>query len=232
MKTKLINKLTKYAVKLPANTNLTKLKEFILSKSWELAGLSTLMQDTEDWYLIFDKRVEHFWSSPNADRKIISIDKFITKFSKLSCKQKLMKAKKQLAELQPTVLPDYLINYNNGFSIFNDTTVREHVYHSSNLSINDKYKLNIRVAEQAMITNRQANRLNVLMESVALDLNDTWVADWNELGQYKYSIYYNNCYDCYESKKLYYSQDIGVSHCSKQVAERVCELLNNKQYVL
>ena len=76
-------------------------------------------------------------------------------------------------------------------------------------------------------------RLGALIEAVTIELGMvSWVADWNDKDQPKHYVHY-----AYKENKYYLDcwrtfRDIGVIYMTKEVAERVCEILNNKEYEL
>ena len=76
-------------------------------------------------------------------------------------------------------------------------------------------------------------RLGALVEAVTIEMNmEDWVADWSDDSQLKYYV------DCDCKGNEYYSdcwwtlKTTGVIYMPEEVAERVCEILNNKEYEL
>ena len=59
-----------------------------------------------------------------------------------------------------------------------------------------------------------------------------WVADWNDPKQYKWNILFNSVTDgyiCYCDSKY---KNPGVNYMSEDVANKICEILNNKEVEL
>jgi hypothetical protein len=101
MKSKLIKKLSKYAIDLSGDRD--KLKQFIESKKWVIYNNQPLI----DGYLHLDVNDNTFTPSDfyPIGHKLISIDDFIAKFSKSSCKQRVAELKAQLADKTTTIAP-------------------------------------------------------------------------------------------------------------------------------
>lgn len=57
---------------------------------------------------------------------------------------------------------------------------------------------------------------------------DGWVADWTNIHQEKYYIEYNVAYGIYESRENRWYKSLSGVYMSKQNANNLCELLNNK----
>jgi hypothetical protein len=96
-----------------------------------------------------------------------------------------------------------------------------------------KYRKTLRFANEHLNIQTEMMRLGALIEAVTIELGmEDWVADWNDDSQLKY---YVDC-DCKGNK--YYSdfwqtfRTTGVIYMPPEVAERVCEILNNKEYEL
>jgi hypothetical protein len=76
-------------------------------------------------------------------------------------------------------------------------------------------------------------RLGALIEAVTIELGmKDWVADWNDDDQPKHYVQYaykdnKYCIDCWRTFRA-----TGVIYMPPEVAERVCEILNNKEYEL
>jgi hypothetical protein len=77
-------------------------------------------------------------------------------------------------------------------------------------------------------------RLGALVEAVTIEMNmEDWVADWNDKNQTKGFVSYDHEDNKYvESYFLRTNRLAGVIYVSKEVAKRVCEILNNKEYEL
>lgn len=96
-----------------------------------------------------------------------------------------------------------------------------------------RYRKTLKFANEHCKTQNEMMRLGALIEAVTIELGmEDWVADWNNSSQPKHHVQY----DCKGNK--YYSdcwltfRIIGVIYIPKKVAERVCEILNNKEYEL
>jgi len=76
-------------------------------------------------------------------------------------------------------------------------------------------------------------RLGALVEAVTIEMNmEDWVADWSDGDQHKCHINYDQEDNIYGVAWRREIRDMGVIHMPKEVAERVCEILNNKEYEL
>jgi hypothetical protein len=96
-----------------------------------------------------------------------------------------------------------------------------------------RYRSTEKFANEHFNIQTEMMRLGALVEAVTIELGmEDWVADWNDDSQPKY---YVDC-DCKGNK--YYSdcwwtlKTTGVIYVPEKVAERVCEILNNKEYEL
>ena len=76
------------------------------------------------------------------------------------------------------------------------------------------------------------NKLQLLLASVTLDLNDNWVADWEDNSQSKCCLFFDYTSNKYIIDSWYNFKTLGATYISEQVAKKVCEILNNGEYVL
>jgi hypothetical protein len=96
-----------------------------------------------------------------------------------------------------------------------------------------RYRKTLKFANEHFKTQNEMMRLGALIEAVTIEMNmEDWVADWNDDSQPKYYV------DCDCKGNRYYPdcwwtlKTTGVIYVPKKVAERVCEILNNKEYEL
>jgi hypothetical protein len=96
-----------------------------------------------------------------------------------------------------------------------------------------RYRITEKFTNEHSKTQNEMMRLGALIEAVTIEMNmEDWVADWNDDNQSKYYI------DCDCKGNRYYSdcwwtlKTTGVIYVPKKVSERVCEILNNKEYEL
>jgi hypothetical protein len=96
-----------------------------------------------------------------------------------------------------------------------------------------RYRSTEKFANEHFKTQTETMRLGALVEAVTIEMNmEDWVADWDDKAQVKYSIYYNPKGGEYCSDYWWTDKTVGILHMSEEVAERVCEVLNNKEYEL
>ena len=96
-----------------------------------------------------------------------------------------------------------------------------------------RYRSTEKFANEHFKTQNEMMRLGALVEAVTIELGmEDWVEDWNNEDQTKYCVRYDEEYSRYG---LDWGRDIritGVIYMPQKVAERVCEILNNKEYEL
>ena len=95
-----------------------------------------------------------------------------------------------------------------------------------------RYRLDANTAKRDLDTQLQMMKLGALIESVALDLNDNWVADWNDNSQSKCCLFFDYTSNKYIIDNWQNFKTIGATYMSEQVANKVCEILNNGEYIL
>ena len=200
MNKKTANKLSKYAIELTTPKQRQKLKDFIESK-----GLDLYMYNSLDWdFLGYDTNCNKFCANHEIYTRVpISIDKFIRKFSKPSCKQKLKEAEVKLSKYE---LKKYTIR----------------------LTVQEEHSKRLRTG--AIFT--QAELLTMLIESVKLDLGCTWEADWTDDTQSKWNVYYQHNEKLYYNTQYFSYQVVGTAYCSEKIAERVVQVLNDGLFKL
>jgi hypothetical protein len=96
-----------------------------------------------------------------------------------------------------------------------------------------RYRSTEKFTNEHFKTQNEMMRLGALVEAVTVDLGlEDWVADWSDGDQYKCHINYDHEDNTYGLDWCREIRDMGVIHMPKKVAERVCEILNNKEYEL
>jgi len=94
-----------------------------------------------------------------------------------------------------------------------------------------RYRSTRKFTNEHLKTQIKMMRLGALIEAVSIELGmEDWVADWSD--EHEYCVRYNHkggeyCLDYWRTAKT-----VGVIYMPKEVAERVCEILNNKEYKL
>ena len=91
------------------------------------------------------------------------------------------------------------------------------------------YRINENNAKEALQLNKESNIVGAIAEQI--DVNYSKDIDWNNK-ENKYSIYYNNQTGKYSSFYNSFNIYLGTVYMSKEVAKRVCEILNNKEVEL
>lgn len=88
------------------------------------------------------------------------------------------------------------------------------------------YRINENNAKEALQLNKESNIVGAIAEQI--DVNYSKDIDWNNKEGNYYSIYYNNQTGKYSSFCNSFNRYLGTVYMSKEVAKRVCEILNNK----
>lgn len=91
------------------------------------------------------------------------------------------------------------------------------------------YRINEDNAKEALQLNKESNIIGAIAEQI--DVNFSKDIDWNNK-EGNYSIYYNNQTGKYSSFYNSFIRYLGTVYMSKEVAKRVCEILNNKEVEL
>jgi len=143
----------------------------------------------------------------------------------------------ELAKLkaEATAPSQYEIEYEAGdaFLISNRTVIGEAAGQSNGLLKAGRYRKTLKFANEHLNIQNEMLRLGALIEAVTIELGmEDWVADWNDKHQYKYCVRYNNEDNKYRADCWWILRTIGAIHMPEEVAERVCEILNNKEYEL
>jgi hypothetical protein len=129
----------------------------------------------------------------------------------------------------------YELKYKDGnaFFISIKTVMGEATGQSNGLLKTGRYRTTEKFANKHFKTQNEMMRLGALVEAVTIELGmEDWVEDWNNEDQTKYCVRYDEEYSRYG---LDWGRDIritGVIYMPQKVAERVCEILNNKEYEL
>jgi hypothetical protein len=96
-----------------------------------------------------------------------------------------------------------------------------------------RYRSTEKFTNEHFQTQNEMMRLGALIEAVTIELGmEDWVADWNNYRQSKHYVTYDcainkYCLDCWWTYRT-----MGVIYMPREVAERVCEILNNEEYEL
>ena len=152
--------------------------------------------------------------------------------------EQIEKLEQELAKLkaEATVPSKYELEYKDD-SIFlvgyRDAPIRWNVGKEEDHLKAGRYRSTEKFANEHCKTQNEMMRLGALIEAVTIEMNmEDWVADWNNDSQPKYYV------DCDCRGNTYYPdcwwtlKTTGVIYVPEKVAERVCEILNNKEYGL
>jgi len=96
-----------------------------------------------------------------------------------------------------------------------------------------RYRVTEEYANKSLERNKRANRLEALVEQVSIELGMIdWEADWSDSSRLKWYVFYKH-----GENKWSWSHNITLNTAETvympiEVAERVCEILNNKEYTL
>jgi hypothetical protein len=94
-----------------------------------------------------------------------------------------------------------------------------------------RYRSTEKFANEHFNIQAEMMRLGALIEAVTIGMNmEDWVADWNDEDQYKCCV--NICDNRYVAECWVTTKTIGAIYVPEEVAIRVCEILNNKEYEL
>jgi hypothetical protein len=123
--------------------------------------------------------------------------------------------------------------YRDTFYVGNHRTIPGNSGKDEDLLKAGRYRSTQKFANEHLNIQNEMMRLGALVEAVTIELGmEDWVADWNDDDQPKHYVQYaykdnKYCLDCWWT-----SRATGVIHMHKKVAERVCAILNNKEYEL
>ena len=96
-----------------------------------------------------------------------------------------------------------------------------------------RYRKTLKFANEHFKTQNEMMRLGALIEAVTIDLGlEDWVEDWNNSSQPKHHVQYDCKGNKYYSDCWWTFKTVGIIHMPEEVAKRVCEILNNKEYEL
>lgn len=96
-----------------------------------------------------------------------------------------------------------------------------------------RYRATEEYANKSLERNKRANRLEALVEQVSIELGMiNWEVDWHNKHQQKYYIYCMADNDRWGSGVVAIMNYPETVYMPKEVATRVCEILNNKEYKL
>ena len=168
------------------------------------------------------------WIVQEKRINIMDICKINTQIERLE--QELAKLK-----AEATAPSKYQIEYEAGstYLIGSYRTIPGNSGQSKGLLKAGRYRKTLKFANEHCKTQTEMMRLGALIEAVTIEMNmEDWVADWSDDSQLKYYV------DCDCKGNEYYSdcwwtlKTTGVIYMPEEVAERVCEILNNKEYEL
>jgi hypothetical protein len=151
--------------------------------------------------------------------------------------EQIERLEEELAKLKAeTNKPNkYEIEYEDGdtFFISIKTVMGEATGQSNDLLKAGRYRSTEKFTNEHFKIQNELMRLGALVEAVTIEMNmEDWVADWSDDSQLKYYV------DCDCKGNEYYSdcwwtlKTTGVIYMPEEVAIRVCEILNNKEYEL
>ena len=168
------------------------------------------------------------WIVQEKRINIMDICKINTQIERLE--QELAKLK-----AEATAPSQYEIEYKAGSTFFVvNYSISEKIVRFADKQLNaGRYRSTKKFADEHLKTQNEIMRLGALIEAVTIELGmEDWVADWNDSSQSKHHVQY-----AYKDNKYYLDywltfRIIGVIYIPKKVAERVCEILNNKEYEL
>ena len=129
----------------------------------------------------------------------------------------------------------YEIEYKAGSAFFVSpySTTGKIVGFSDDGYTSGRYRKTEKFANEHFKTQNEIMRLGALIEAVTIGMNmEDWVADWNDEDQTKHYVQYDCKGGEYTSGFRWTFRTIGVIYMPQKVAERVCGILNNKEYEL
>jgi hypothetical protein len=140
------------------------------------------------------------------------------------------------AQLEKTTASNnYEIEYEDGntFIISNQGVIGEAAGQSNDLLKAGRYRNTEKFAREHLKIQNEMMRLGALIEAVTIEMNmEDWVADWNNEDQVKYFVHYEHKDSEYHLDYWRTTKTVGIIHMPSEVAKRVCEILNNKEYEL
>ena len=148
--------------------------------------------------------------------------------NKITIKQQIKDMETKLAEMKAELdkPKEFEWKYPYHAPFLDHIQIREGTGCSKKLIEHGRYRQTQANAERALERNRLANRLEALAEQ----LDPDWVADWSNRSQPKYTVYLS---DGIHTTSLYYdTQHIGQVYMSRNVAIKICNMLNNKEIEL
>jgi len=96
-----------------------------------------------------------------------------------------------------------------------------------------RYRKTLKFTNEHFKIQNEMMRLGALIEAVTIDLGlEDWVEDWNNSSQPKHHVQYDCKGNKYYSDCWWTFKTVGIIHMPEEVAKRVCEILNNKEYEL
>ena len=151
--------------------------------------------------------------------------------------EQIERLEEELAKLKAeTNKPNkYEIEYEDGdtFFISIKTVMGEATGQSNDLLKAGRYRSTEKFTNEHFKIQNEMMRLGALIEAVTIDLGlEDWVEDWNNSSQPKHHVQYDCKGNKYYSDCWWTFKTVGIIHMPEEVAKRVCEILNNKEYEL
>jgi len=151
--------------------------------------------------------------------------------------EQIERLEQELAKLkaEATTTSKYEIEYEAGNTnlIGNYRTIQGNSGTDEDYLNTGRYRKTLKFANEHFKTQNEMMRLGALIEAVTIELGmEDWVADWDNEDQTKYFVHYAHEDSKYYLDYWWTAKTSGVIHMPKEVAERVCEILNNKEYEL
>jgi hypothetical protein len=152
--------------------------------------------------------------------------------------EQIERLEQELAKLkaEATAPSQYELEYKEG-SIFlvgyRDAPMRWNVGKDEGHIKTGRYRKTEEFADEHFQAQNEMMRLGALIEAVTIELGmEDWVEDWNDRDQTKYCVRYNHEDNKYGESYFGINRITGVIYMPQKVAERVCKILNNKEYEL
>ena len=151
--------------------------------------------------------------------------------------EQIEKLEQELAKLkaEATAPSKYEIEYEewNTWCVGNYKIIQRHSGTDEDYLNSGRYRSTKKFANEHFKIQNEMMRLGALVEAVTIEMNmEDWVADWSDGDQHKCHISYDNFSTPSYTIYVVFLRDMGVIYMPKEVAIRVCEILNNKDYEL
>jgi hypothetical protein len=151
--------------------------------------------------------------------------------------EQIERLEQELAKLkaEATAPSQYEIEYKAGSTYLIDSyrTIPGRTGTDEDYLNSGRYRKTLKFANEHCKTQNETMRLGALVEAVTIELGmEDCVVGWDEDRQYKYYVFYDHKDNTYSWGWCQEARITGVIHMPQKVAERVCEILNNKEYEL